>query len=71
MVNARNMGGVEIIRPQLLFYISDKQQSETANDTRPRDAAALPAIAGVLKITDGTIRTVNIKGDEKIFYYEN
>ena len=65
MVNARNMGGVEIIRPQLLFYISDKQKTETSIDTGPRDAAALPAIAGVLKITDGTIRTVNIKGDEK------
>jgi len=65
MANARNLGGVEIIKPQVLFYITDNQRRKPSKTVEPSQAAGLPAIAGILKITDGTIRTVNLKGDEK------
>ena len=65
MTNARNIGGVEIIRPQVLFYFSEKQRKKGPAKSEPSQAAGLPAIAGILKITDGTIRTVNLNGKEK------
>jgi hypothetical protein len=65
IANRNNLGGIEIIRPQVLFYISDSQQPKTSEKSEPSQAAGLPAIAGILKITDGTIRTVDLKGDEK------
>ncbi|MBW2433525.1 MAG: DUF748 domain-containing protein [Deltaproteobacteria bacterium] len=65
MANARNLGGIEVIRPQVLLYISDRQQTEVSKKAEPSQAAGLPAIAGVLKITDGTIRTVDLNGKEK------
>ncbi|MGD8723921.1 MAG: DUF748 domain-containing protein, partial [Desulfobacterales bacterium] len=65
IANARNLGGVEIIRPQVLFYISDRQRTEAPKKAEPSRAAGLPAIAGILKITDGTIRTVDLNGKEK------
>ncbi|MGD9083462.1 MAG: AsmA-like C-terminal region-containing protein [Desulfobacterales bacterium] len=65
ITNARNLGGVEIIRPQVLFYISDRQPPEVSKKAEPSQAAGLPAIAGILKITDGSIRTVDLSGKEK------
>ncbi len=65
IANRNNLGGVEIIRPQVLFYISDNQQTKPSKKAEPSQAAGLPAIAGILKITDGSIRMVNLKGDEK------
>ena len=65
MVNAPNLGGIEIIRPQVLFYFSEKQRKKGPAKSEPSQAAGLPAIAGILKITDGTIRTVNLNGKEK------
>ncbi len=65
MANARNLGGVEVIKPQVLFYLTDNQRRKPSKTGEPSQAAGLPAIAGILKITDGTIRTVNLKGDEK------
>ena len=65
IASRNNLGGVEIIRPQVLFYISDNQQPKPLTKAEPLQPAGLPAIAGVLKITDGTIRTVDFKGHEK------
>lgn len=65
IANARNLGGIEIIKPQVLFYISDKQPTEPSKEGRPSKTAGLPALTGILKITDGAVRTVNLKGDEK------
>lgn len=65
MFNARNLGGIEIVRPQVLFYISDDQRPEASKKAEPSQAVGLPALAGMLKITDGTIRMVNLKGNEK------
>ncbi|MGD8344753.1 MAG: DUF748 domain-containing protein, partial [Desulfobacterales bacterium] len=65
IANARNLGGVEIIKPQVLFYISDQQQPKPPKTAAPSRATGLPAIAGILKITDGTIGTVDLKNEEK------
>ena len=65
MANASNLGGIEIIRLQLLFYLSDKQPSAPSKKDASTQAAGLPALAGILKITDGAIRTANLKGVEK------
>ena len=65
IVNTRNLGGIEIIRPQLLFFLSEQQPSAPAKKAEPSQAAGLPPLAGILKITDGSIRTVNPKGNEK------
>jgi translocation and assembly module TamB len=65
IANARNLGGVEIIKPQVLFYISDQQQPKPPKTAAPSRATGLPAIAGILKITDGTIGTVDLKNKEK------
>jgi translocation and assembly module TamB len=65
MANSRNLGGIEIIRPQALFYISDKRQAKALKKGAPSQAAGLPAVTGILKITDGTIRTVHLDGNEK------
>lgn len=65
IVNARNLGGFEIIRPDVIFYLSDKQQSALSKKGKSPGDAGLPAFAGILKITDGSIRTVNLTGKEK------
>ncbi|MGD9219251.1 MAG: AsmA-like C-terminal region-containing protein [Desulfobacterales bacterium] len=65
ITNASNLGGIEIIRPQVLFYISDEQRPKASKKGAPSQSAGLPAVAGILKITDGIIRTANLKGEEK------
>ncbi|MEJ2222216.1 MAG: hypothetical protein P8X80_15570 [Desulfobacterales bacterium] len=60
-----HLGGVEIVKPQVVFYLSDKQPSEVSKKAEPPPSGALPAFSGLLKITDGTIRTVNAAGSQK------
>ena len=35
IANRNNLGGIEIIRPQVLFYISDNQQPKTSEKSEP------------------------------------
>jgi hypothetical protein len=60
-----NLGAIELLKPDVLFYLSDKKRPETPKQDEPSTAGALPAFAGILKITDGSIRTVNAGRDPK------
>ena len=60
-----NLGGVEVVEPQVVFYLSDKPSSDTSDKTESTPSGGLPAFSGILKITDGSIRTVNPAGGEK------
>jgi hypothetical protein len=65
MADTGNLGGVEVVKPQVVFYLSDKQQSDLSEKTESPQSGGLPAFSGILKITDGSIRTVNPAGSEK------
>ena len=60
-----NLGAVELLKPDVLFYLSDKKQPETPKENAPRTTSSLPAFAGILKITDGSIRTAKASGHPK------
>jgi hypothetical protein len=60
-----NLGAVELLKPDVLFYLSDKKQPETPQENEPATTSRLPAFAGILKITDGSIRTVKAGRDPK------
>ena len=65
IVDPGNLGAVELLKPDVLFYLSDKKQSEKPKQKGPSTAAGFPAFAAILKITDGSIRTANASGDPK------
>lgn len=58
MTNAGDLGGVEVVKPQVVFYLTDKKQSDSSEKIESSQPAALPAFSGILKITDGSIQTV-------------
>ena len=58
LINSGSLGGVEVVKPQLLFYLSDKTPSDSSQKTESPQRAGLPAFSGILKITDGSILTV-------------
>ena len=60
-----NLGAVELLKPDVLLYLSDKKQPETPKKDEPSTKSRLPAFAGILKITDGSIRTANASSDPK------
>jgi hypothetical protein len=60
-----NLGGVEVVRPHLIFYLSDKQSAGVSHKTESPPSGGLPAFSGILKIADGSIHTVNTAGVEK------
>ena len=60
-----NLGGVEVVKPQVVFYISDKQSADVSHKTESLPSFGLPAFSGILKIADGSIHTVNPAGGEK------
>jgi hypothetical protein len=60
-----NLGAVELLKPDVLFYLSDKKQPEPPQENEPASTGGLPAFAGILKITDGSIRTLNANRDPK------
>ena len=66
MIDAGNLGGVEVVKPQVVFYLPDKQPSDVSDTTESPQSGGLPAFSGILKITDGSIRTVNPGGGEKV-----
>ena len=65
LADAGNLGGVEIIQPQVVFYLSERPQPGASEKTTAPRSARLPAFSGILKITDGSIRTVSPSGSEK------
>ena len=60
-----NLGAVEVLKPDVLFYLSDQKQPESPKGNEPSTTSGLPAFAGMLKITDGSIRTVKASQNEK------
>jgi hypothetical protein len=65
IVDPGNLGAVELLKPDVLFYLSDKKQPETPQANGPVTSVGLPAFAGILKITDGSIRTLKANRDPK------
>jgi hypothetical protein len=64
LADTSNLGGIEVVKPQVVFYIKDKQASDVSDKTESPPSGRLPAFSGILKITDGSIRTVNLAGGE-------
>jgi hypothetical protein len=65
IADSSNLGAVEALKPDVLFYLSDQKQPETLKENEPTTTSGLPAFAGMLKITDGSIRMVKAGRDEK------
>ena len=65
LADSSNLGGIEVTRPEVVFYLSDRQQPESAEKPDSARPELQPAFAGILKITDGAIRTVSPAGREK------
>jgi len=64
--DAGNLGGIEIAKPDVVFYLSHKQPSDSPEKTDPPQPAGFPAFSGILKITDGSIRTIKPDRSEQI-----
>ncbi len=64
LADAGNLGGVEVVQPQVVYYLTEVPQPESAEQTEPRPTARLPVFSGILKITDGSIRTITPAGGE-------
>lgn len=65
MVDTGNLGGIEVVEPRVIFYLSDKESSDVSEKTKSPPSGRLPAFSGILKISDGSIRTLNPAGSEK------
>jgi len=65
IVNARNLGGIEVVEPQVVFFLSDKSPGAKSDAAGSPPAAGLPLLSGLLKITDGSIRTVKPDQSQK------
>lgn len=66
MMNSGHLGAVEVIKPQVIFYLSDTSPSDSSQATESSQPAGLPAVSGVLKITDGSILTVHPGQSEQV-----
>ena len=66
ITNASNLGGVEVVKPQVVFYLTDKRQSDSSEKIESPQPAGLPAFSGILKITDGSILTVKPDRSEHV-----
>ena len=66
IVNARNLGGIEVVEPEMVFFLQDRPQIKPPARVKSSQTAGLPVFSGVLKITDGSIRTVKPDRSEKI-----
>ncbi|MGD2037419.1 MAG: hypothetical protein PVH28_06005, partial [Desulfobacterales bacterium] len=60
-----NLGGIEVVKPQVVFYLSHKQPSDLSDKSKPSPSGGFPAFSGILKISDGSVRAVNPAGNEK------
>ncbi|MEJ2730500.1 MAG: AsmA-like C-terminal region-containing protein [Deltaproteobacteria bacterium] len=65
MADTGNLGGIEVVKPQVLFYLAHKQSSDLSDKSESHPSGGFPAFSGILKISDGSIRTVNPSGSEK------
>ncbi len=70
MADAGNLGGIEVVEPQVVFYLTEKPQLDSLETIDGRTPARLPAFSGIFKITDGSIRTINTAGKEKMVVKE-
>jgi hypothetical protein len=62
-----NLGAVEVSQPVVMFQLADQKQPEAPQKTEPSSTPTrLPAFGGILKITDGSIRTVKADGSENV-----
>jgi hypothetical protein len=66
MADSGNLGGVEVVKPQVVFYLSHKQPSDLSAKPESPLSGGFPAFSGILKISDGSILTVSPAGSQKI-----
>ncbi len=71
------LGAVEIIDPAVVFYLSDMTEARNSQKTPPatpspesipstKEDAFIPVFYGKLKITNGSILTASVDGNEKV-----
>jgi len=65
MADSGNLGGVEIVKPQVVFYLAPKQAPDLSDKSESSPSGGFPAFSGILKVSDASIRTVNPEGSEK------
>ena len=41
-----NLGGVEVVKPQVVFYLSDKQSADVSHKTDSPPSSGFPAFSG-------------------------
>jgi hypothetical protein len=51
IANPRNLGGIEVIEPQAVFFLQDRSPGEPSDKAGSSRAAGLPVFSGLLKIT--------------------
>lgn len=66
VANPRNLGGIEVVEPEVVFFLRDKALKEPSHKAAFSQTAGLPVFSGLLKITDGSIRTVKPDHSEKM-----
>ena len=65
LADAGNLGGIDIDRPNVVFYLTDKPAADVSDKSESSPSGGLPAFSGIFKISDGSIHTVNATGSEK------
>ena len=65
ITNAHKLGGLEVIEPEVAFFLQDKPLKERSNKVESSQVAGLPVFSGLLKITDGSIRSVKADHSQK------
>jgi hypothetical protein len=65
LADTGNLGGIEVVKPQVVFYLAHKQPSELSDKSKSSASGGFPAFSGILKISDGAIHTVNSAGGKK------
>lgn len=66
IANSRNLGGIEVVEPEVVFFLQDKPRREPSDKIESPQERGLPVFSGLLKITDGSIRTVKPDHSEKM-----
>ena len=66
LIDSGSLGGVEVVKPRVIFYLSDATPSDSSRKIESTQQAGLPAFSGILKITDGAIVTVKPDQSEQV-----
>ena len=66
IANAHNLGGIEIVEPEVVFFLKDQLRKKPSDRVGSSQPGGLPVFSGLLKITDGSIRTVKPDHSEKL-----